>query len=899
MLRSELIRVISGREELRIISKLPSGPGSAISDLSISAGSDPSFEWSFRNQADYDQNGEVNISDLTPIGVHFKKTPAAADWTFARLADGDDNGEINIADVTPIGVNFLSRINGYSLEFAASEDSTDWTMVAEIPVAEGDASGGRRHFSHVLAEAAEGWYRLRIFENGASGKSYGDPSNLVQLVGENHAPSAWSEPGGGPGNPGYSSIAGPASLGNVQRLLLAENYRLGPYIGSDGSIHVAAAAHAVLKLDSAGNQLWKVPLDGSPTVLELANGDISLCATDTGKLYCIADDSSLLLQHDAGMRIGALARTPAGRTIAVLGDGSARALDDGGSVAWNYSSPGRIIKLVEAAANGNIYLLSSRADVAVFDPNQWRLQCLDADGNELWLYDGVEDSLASGGNMQPGVDSQEYFYDGNWLYAVNSNGSEAWKSNSYEIGAWDVDTLGNIYLGTVAGLTDYVAILGPEGVSIESWPSPGDVWSGLRVGPDGRIWWNDAVEGFKSRAHGAPGGDFGPLQLGTGLGSGDVDGNFFGVFGSQLRRIANDGSTKWTKGDADGIAGQPVFAADGTAYIGAGAKIKALDTGWNEKWSDDAGFPLVGSPLIREDGSIIAAFGQYVASQFLGLDEFFNPIYSDPMFEGAVRAYDPQGGLLWSHEESDMKPGQPRLGADGSVFFIAGNATADCVHLDVNGNELWRNALSGNNLYRKDLLVLRHSEDHEQLFAASYLAGAIHVRSLSEMNDLQYDYDYPDAGFNTLNDMAAGSGGRLYLLLSGKLQVLENDGNASWDYASPAGSIYSIAVNPDGRVVMGAGNNIAALDDAGQELFSLTADEGSSTTYITALTVDSSGRMYGIASGGAVFCFDETGMQLWKTVFSLEPFTYRVAPAIGPDGSVYVSLINGEIVRVK
>ena len=38
------------------------------------------LRWSYKNTGDYDQNSETNISDLTPIGRHFNKTPASGDW---------------------------------------------------------------------------------------------------------------------------------------------------------------------------------------------------------------------------------------------------------------------------------------------------------------------------------------------------------------------------------------------------------------------------------------------------------------------------------------------------------------------------------------------------------------------------------------------------------------------------------------------------------------------------------------------------------------------------------------------------------------------------------------------------------------------------------------------------
>ena len=45
--------------------------------------------WEYYMKGDYDWNGEVNVSDVTPVGVHFGKTTASPDWQLARRADGD------------------------------------------------------------------------------------------------------------------------------------------------------------------------------------------------------------------------------------------------------------------------------------------------------------------------------------------------------------------------------------------------------------------------------------------------------------------------------------------------------------------------------------------------------------------------------------------------------------------------------------------------------------------------------------------------------------------------------------------------------------------------------------------------------------------------------------------
>jgi PKD repeat protein len=82
------------------------------------------ISWLYTNPGDYDQNSEVGITDLTPLGANFGAIgpfdPASALWQI----DGDGNGVLTIADITPIGVNFRQRVEGYQL--ARSDTPSDY-----------------------------------------------------------------------------------------------------------------------------------------------------------------------------------------------------------------------------------------------------------------------------------------------------------------------------------------------------------------------------------------------------------------------------------------------------------------------------------------------------------------------------------------------------------------------------------------------------------------------------------------------------------------------------------------------------------------------------------------------------------------------------------------------------
>ena len=137
------------------------GLGTDVTDLNVQdqGGGDILLTWTYRHLGDYDQNGEVNISDLSPIGMHFHKTTASGDWNVAQAADGDANGEVNVADVTPIGQNYGSVVTGYRIESTATPgDDGSWVTVTEVQFSQGTLGAGQafRTFSAQLSGQAAG-----------------------------------------------------------------------------------------------------------------------------------------------------------------------------------------------------------------------------------------------------------------------------------------------------------------------------------------------------------------------------------------------------------------------------------------------------------------------------------------------------------------------------------------------------------------------------------------------------------------------------------------------------------------------------------------------------------------------------------------------------------------------
>ncbi|MCB1220640.1 MAG: PKD domain-containing protein [Planctomycetales bacterium] len=152
------------------------------------------LSWGYACQGDYDQNREVNIADLSPLGSGFGTTTNGLGpfppGSVESMVDGDSNGELNIADLSPIGSNFGRRVEKYNIYRSLSIDDLPASnggpvgsgaeLLGSLPhnQATGIPSQGQLQFSFQLENAAPGWF---YFVRPADGNSEGTPSNVASF----------------------------------------------------------------------------------------------------------------------------------------------------------------------------------------------------------------------------------------------------------------------------------------------------------------------------------------------------------------------------------------------------------------------------------------------------------------------------------------------------------------------------------------------------------------------------------------------------------------------------------------------------------------------------------------------------------------------------------------------
>ncbi|MEZ5338806.1 MAG: IPT/TIG domain-containing protein [bacterium] len=205
---AELLTVSFRRQAMsgERISSAPPKAAHSVPELkgSITSGK---LEWFYRNRGDYDQNGEVNVADITQLGVKLNTVSPVPGESFDIASvewqvDGDENGNINISDITPLGANIGNSVSG-GYNIYTSELESDYP-----------ATGGANGAGSILLGNLGGTPPLSEALNFASKSTQhlsfefvlGDP-----LPGKYY----WVRPTDGSSEGIPSTLAGPLSVENI------------------------------------------------------------------------------------------------------------------------------------------------------------------------------------------------------------------------------------------------------------------------------------------------------------------------------------------------------------------------------------------------------------------------------------------------------------------------------------------------------------------------------------------------------------------------------------------------------------------------------------------------------------------------------------------------------------
>lgn len=163
----------------KLTSKPPTGEANRVTDLecipvTLYYGTFD-LQWTYKNAGDYDQDGAVNISDITPLALHFGQAVGETN----NWIDGDNDGTIGVADIQPIAANYGSEIAEFQIEHATLDGEFEWfggigiRELCDITTPPRKARGNTAYNeSH---EVFGGYWRYRVIPVDSQG-NLGEPS---------------------------------------------------------------------------------------------------------------------------------------------------------------------------------------------------------------------------------------------------------------------------------------------------------------------------------------------------------------------------------------------------------------------------------------------------------------------------------------------------------------------------------------------------------------------------------------------------------------------------------------------------------------------------------------------------------------------------------------------------
>lgn len=179
-LEAELVESPTGDvvvDDLRHVrnSAAPSTDGAGVPPVSYS------LVWSYRNTGDYDWDGEVAIADIAQIVRFFGYVaPDDGPASYKLKADGNHNGEVGVSDITPIAYNYLSAVEGYVIQGATRDG--EFVDIAQVT----DTTLGVKVFHSWCktiewnAGSEQGYDLFRVIP--VAGSQRGSPSNVAGAV---------------------------------------------------------------------------------------------------------------------------------------------------------------------------------------------------------------------------------------------------------------------------------------------------------------------------------------------------------------------------------------------------------------------------------------------------------------------------------------------------------------------------------------------------------------------------------------------------------------------------------------------------------------------------------------------------------------------------------------------
>lgn len=148
----------------------PSGEANRVTTIGyhIDGADDYNLTWRYRMLGDYNLTLNVDVSDITPIAMHFGAAwdPLVNQDSAASVVDGSGNYTVGVEDITQIAMNYNRRCESYRVEGSDAKDGV-FTEVGNAPCPTGSSVDlGWPEISFNLGPSpAYAWYRVVPLDN--------------------------------------------------------------------------------------------------------------------------------------------------------------------------------------------------------------------------------------------------------------------------------------------------------------------------------------------------------------------------------------------------------------------------------------------------------------------------------------------------------------------------------------------------------------------------------------------------------------------------------------------------------------------------------------------------------------------------------------------------------------